>query len=426
LTDEGGPSGSRIASLDVIRGITVMGIFSVNVIAFAMIDPAYFNPSAYGGFHGADLALWLANYVLIDGKMRTLFSMLFGASMLLVIDRAEANGRSPARVHYARMLTLLGFGLAHFYFVWHGDILSLYALVGMVAFLFRRASATRLATLGMTMMLASSLMFAGVARQMQRSDVAAHRPDATARQIHRWNSSVGFLAVVPGKSAEQTRLAHLPAAARAEHMLDKRLADPFTGAMSFGLPTLGLMLLGMAGYRSGFLTGEWSRRRYRRIALATLASGGLVTLGLGLWVIASHFYVITIFFAFVTLGGPIQVAMAAGYAALIMLLLRPGGAITARLAAVGRAAFSNYLGTSLIAASLFYGPGGWFGQLSRAQAWLVVPLVWLAMLAWSKPWLDRFRYGPFEWAWRSLARGRVESIRKVEGVVQPPRDFAPL
>jgi uncharacterized membrane protein YeiB len=84
-----------------------------------------------------------------------------------------------------------------------------------------------------------------------------------------------------------------------------------------------------------------------------------------------------------------------------------------RLAAVGRAAFTNYLGTSLIAAFVFYGWGlGLYGRVSRAEAWLLVPIVWLVMLAWSKPWLDRFQYGPFEWLWRTLARGRVQPMRK--------------
>src|SRR3569623_2018668 len=114
----------RILPLDVIRGVAVMGIFSVNVIAFAMVESAYFNPSSYGGDSGANLALWAANMVLVDGKMRTLFSMLFGASTLLVIERAEAAGRSGWGTHFRRMIVLLGFGLAHYYFVWFGDILT--------------------------------------------------------------------------------------------------------------------------------------------------------------------------------------------------------------------------------------------------------------------------------------------------------------
>src|SRR5687767_11332813 len=116
---------SRIITLDVIRGIAVMGIFSVNVVAFALIFPAYMNPGAAGGHSGIDAATWFANFVIIDGKMRSLFSILFGASMLLVIERAVAAGRSGAAIHFRRMIVLALFGLAHFYLIWFGDILFL-------------------------------------------------------------------------------------------------------------------------------------------------------------------------------------------------------------------------------------------------------------------------------------------------------------
>src|SRR5437868_12407457 len=108
----------RIVTLDIIRGIAVMGIFSVNVVAFAMDEASYFNPSALGPVHGASLLVWAANMLLIDGKMRALFSMLFGASTLLVIDRAVAAGKSGWSVHWRRMAVLLLFGMIHFFFIW--------------------------------------------------------------------------------------------------------------------------------------------------------------------------------------------------------------------------------------------------------------------------------------------------------------------
>src|SRR5438309_1883202 len=127
----------RILTLDVLRGVAVMGIFSVNVIAFAMPEQAYFNPSAYGGATGASLATWALNFILIDGKMRGLFSLLFGASTLLVITRAEAAGLDPRRVHFTRMAWLLVFGLCHFFLLWYGDILTLYAVMGFLLWPFR-------------------------------------------------------------------------------------------------------------------------------------------------------------------------------------------------------------------------------------------------------------------------------------------------
>src|SRR5689334_17615121 len=118
--------GERIVTLDVMRGIAVMGIFSVNVIGMAMIQIAYFYPPAFGFEHLSDRILWLVNFILIDGKLRSLFSILFGASMLLVMEAAVRAGRSGWRTHYARMIVLLAIGFLHFFVLWWGDILTHY------------------------------------------------------------------------------------------------------------------------------------------------------------------------------------------------------------------------------------------------------------------------------------------------------------
>jgi uncharacterized protein len=109
--------------------------------------------------------------------------------------------------------------------------------------------------------------------------------------------------------------------------------------------------------------------------------------------------------------------MAFGYAALIILLSRSFGPLAQRIAAAGRCAFSNYLGTSLLAAFFFNGWGlGLYGSLSRWQAWSIVPVFWALMLLWPKPWLEHFNYGPFEWAWRSLARGKLQPMRRARAM----------
>src|SRR6218665_278676 len=115
----------RIVTLDIVRGVAVMGILAMNIVAFSMPEAAYVNPAAYGTESIADLGSWLFSFILIDGKMRGLFSFLFGASMLLVIDRAEARGANAAWAHYSRMLWLLIFGLIHYFFIWFGYILAL-------------------------------------------------------------------------------------------------------------------------------------------------------------------------------------------------------------------------------------------------------------------------------------------------------------
>jgi uncharacterized protein len=404
--------GARIASLDTIRGVAVMGIFSVNIIAFAMIEAAYFNPPAYGGHTGADLALWAANMLVIDGKMRTLFSMLFGASTLLVIERAEAAGLSGPKVHIRRMLVLLGFGLAHFYMIWFGDILVLYAVSGLVAFLFRKLPVERLIALGASFVLVGMLIFSGFMFSQYQADIAAHASGATQHAIKEWNEGLGSFYPSAAKIAEDKAL-HLGSWLNLVKDNLSHWKQIFPNTVFFMPDTIGLMLLGMAGYRSGFLTGEWDDASYHRVAKIAIPIGLAAGAAIVAYDILSGFYIIGVFSAFVIIATPFITAMAFGYAALIILASRRQGWLAQRIAAAGRCAFTNYLGTSLVATFIFYGWGlGLYGSLSRWQAWLLVPLVWLAMLAWSKPWLERFNYGPFEWAWRSLARGKLQPMRK--------------
>jgi uncharacterized protein len=390
-----------------------MGIFSVNVIAFAMIEQAYLNPAMDGGTQGFDLAVWFANNVIIDGKMRSLFSMLFGASMLLVIERAEASEFSPASVHYRRMLVLMLFGLAHFYLIWFGDILAHYALVGMIAFLWRGQSVGTLLAWSIGLFLFSALFFSSFVYQLVRLDEAAHQAGATAAQIRDWNGMVGWGAVTDARASLLEAIYRGGFETRLIFMLNEHWSDPLQQLMFIGPETLALMLLGMAGYKSGFLTGDWSDRRYRRIALLGLGIGAAISLVLTIIVWRSGWYLPWVFANFAVATILTHVPMALGYAALIILLSRAMGPLAQRLAAVGRCAFTNYLGTSLLVAPIFYGWGlGQFGHWSRAEAWLLVPLIWLLMLAWSKPWLERYRYGPFEWLWRSLARWELQPMRK--------------
>lgn len=412
-------SSNRIFSLDMIRGVAVMGIFSVNVIAFAMIEAAYFNPPAYGGWHGADLGLWAANMLIIDGKMRTLFSMLFGASTLLVIERAEAAGMSGPRVHIRRMLVLLGFGLAHFYLIWFGDILTLYAASGLIAFLFRKLPVERLIALGAAFLLVSMLLFSGFMFSQYQADMAAHAPGATQAAIKEWNDGLGAFFPSASELARDKALHLGPWLALVRDNL-AHWQEIFPMTLVFMPDTIGLMLLGMAGYKSGFLTGEWDDIGYARVARVAIPIGLAAGAAIVAYDILSHFYIVGVFSAFVILATPFITVMAFGYAAIIILLSRGQGWLARRIAAAGRCAFTNYLGTSLIATFVFYGWGlGLYGALSRWQAWLLVPIVWVIMLAWSKPWLERFNYGPLEWAWRSLARGKLQPMRRKRPEPQP-------
>ena len=404
----------RITTLDVTRGVAVMGIFSVNVVAMAMIKMAYFYPPAFGFDGMADKLMWLGNFLLIDGKMRSLFSMLFGASTLLVIERAVAAGRSPARTHYARMIVLMLFGLAHFALLWWGDILTHYAFVGMIAFLFwklRARTLTIIAVVGFLLYAGPSIGF-GIEGTRTYDAVAAGRatPEMIKRHAAMEQRFHPDAAAIAADRAEHQTIATRVAAVFEDG--PRGLIEPLDiGPLM--IETLSLMLLGMAGYKSGFLTGQWSDERYRRVAAWGLGIGLAVYGAMAAYTWAEGFRApehMGAYGGYSTLARPL---MASGYAAAIILAARRGGWLSQRLAAVGRTAFTNYLGCTIIGTIVFFGfGGGLYGEVSRAQAWLLVPPVWLVMLAWSKPWLERFHYGPFEWLWRSMARGRLQPMRK--------------
>ena len=138
----------RIQSIDVLRGFALLGILVMNVQSFAMIDSAYKIPTTYGDFQGVNYCVWLLSHLFADQKFMTIFSMLFGAGIVLMSRRREKTGLRPAAVHYRRMGVLLLFGLLHAYLLWYGDILVTYALCGMPAFLFRKVRPRRVILLG--------------------------------------------------------------------------------------------------------------------------------------------------------------------------------------------------------------------------------------------------------------------------------------
>ncbi|WP_420893868.1 DUF418 domain-containing protein, partial [Sphingomonas sanguinis] len=149
----------RLLTLDALRGVAVMAILLANLPGFALPGPAYSNPLAWGGARGADLVAWFLTEIFVNGRMRGLFSMLFGASTLLILTRADAAGRNGAALHLRRMAVLFLFGMAHLTFIWSGDILAHYALVGVIALAFvglgvRPLVLTAIAMAGLSMTMA--------------------------------------------------------------------------------------------------------------------------------------------------------------------------------------------------------------------------------------------------------------------------------
>jgi uncharacterized protein len=403
---------SRLIALDTIRGVAVMGILAMNIIGFATVAPAYFNPAVPGPASTADLAAHLAGLLFVDGKMRGLFSLLFGASLLLIADRAEAQGVDSTRRHFARMGWLFVLGLAHLYLIWWGDILHHYAIVGIVAFAFREATTRALLGTAMALLVVHTILMV----QTPLAVVAAQSgwPDAAtaARTLARLQRAFG--SPPADWIAQEIAVYRGSYGGIVAHRWQEHWATPLNG-LFLGAETLAYMLLGMAGLRSGLLAGTWSSRRCRRWAVAGLAPA-LPLYALLLWWVGSRgFDLLAVTLGLLVLAVPLRVVMVGAYACLIVLALRPRGWLTTRVAAVGRMAFSNYIASSIVCTTFFYGYGfGLYAQLPRVTLYLVVAALWLGMLAWSRPWLMRFAYGPLEWLWRSLALGQSQPFRKCE------------
>ena len=395
----------RYPSLDAIRGVAVLGILGMNIVSFGLPICAYADPTCSGGARGGDLVAWALAYAFLDGKMRLLFTLLFGASVALTTDHVAR----PIRTHYARMSVLLGFGLLHAVLFWYGDILVEYALVGAILFLARHWPVRALVFTAVLLVGLSALP--ALLGALQAETVRAAAGSSAAAGAH-WAAFLRDL--TPDDDAIAAEIAGYRggwSAAFATRLPQLRLLLidnlPYTL-----LETLGFASLGLALYRLDFPVGGWSRRGYAWVLGAGIVALALYVPLIGA-IVARGFD--PVFRTFADLGSlALRPVVALGYAAALILLVRARPARMTRLAAVGRLAFSNYLATTLIATTLFYGYGaGLFGRLSRAELALVMLAIQALILIWSPWWLARVRYGPFEWLWRSLARGRLQPWHQI-------------
>lgn len=385
-----------------------MGILFLNIIAFAMPEAAYISPRAYGLAGPADRFVYYATLILFDGKMRGLFSFLFGASLLLVVDRAEAGGRDPVAVHYRRMGWLFLLGLAHAALLWRGDILAHYALVGSVAYGFRHNAPRRLLVFGIAFAGVDALLLGSI--PLSYLATQADHGARAAQGLRAFDAAFG----VPAPAVIARELA-LFRGGYAGILADNvaQIPDSIGDIAIIGFETLAYMLFGMAALRSGMLHGRWSHARLRRWAIGGMGIGLLGYGGIAVWIASRDLDVLAIVAGPIALASPFRAIMIPGWAATILLLAGGSGPVARRFAAAGRMALSNYLATSIVMCFLFYGWGlGQFGHWSRAPLYLPVLALCVAILLWSPWWLTRYRYGPFEWLWRSLARWQWQPMRR--------------
>lgn len=398
------PTDERINSLDVLRGFAVLGILVMNIQTFAMPMATYLNPTVWGSLSGVDGVVWYLGHLLTDQKMMALFSMLFGAGIILFTERAAAQGKSAAAYHYRRNFWLLLFGAAHAYLLWYGDVLFLYAICAFALYPLRNWRPRRLIVLGVAFLLVSSAFYL-----LAAFSLPSMPEELLAEEIlPSWNPPAAQLAaeIAAYQGSWSQQMSHRLPSTLEMHSLVFLIWGFWRAA--------GMMLLGMALYKLGILSARADNRVYWRfLAAGVLVGIPIIMIGIQ-WNFANNWGVESMFFGSQFNYWSSVLVSLAWMAALVLLLkhnLMTG--FTQRLAAVGRMAFSNYIMHTLICGFIFYGHGlGQFGQIDRTGQIAIVIAIWILQLLISPIWLRHFRFGPLEWLWRSLTYWRVQPFAR--------------
>jgi uncharacterized protein len=347
-----------------------------------------------------DQAVWLLQFALVDGKFRGLFTLLFGAGMYLFYERSVARGEGRGRLA-RRLAVLLAFGLVHYFLIWRGDILTLYAVWGLVALSFIAWGERRQLRVGMVLAVVGSAVLPGLIGMMWLNPEPGLSPEARALK-----DAAGELKLYLHGSYPQI------VAETVTHKWVNLLQE--VGIVGL-VETLGLILLGMGLYRHGLFTGRYDAGKLWRRGWAAVAGGAVACLLVGLWPVVRGFPRMVTLFVFIGAGAlPHLVTLLGLVAVLAAWAPRASrGWLGRRLAATGRMAFSNYLGMSVLMMFVFHGWAlGLFGRFHRLELLGFVLAGWVLMLTWSPWWLQHFRYGPLEWLWRSLTYGRRFAFRR--------------
>ena len=384
----------RLASMDVLRGVAILGIFMMNIQSFSMIGPAYMNPTAYGDLTGWNYAVWLVSHLFFDQQFLEVFSLLFGAGIIMMTERSDAKGQPSKAMHYRRMVLFLLIGVLHAYLLWYHDILAAYALCGMLLFGFRRKSPRFLFLLGAAMLTVPIVVGAVTALLMKQlppeqlqNVLESFNPPAHLAQVEidayrgGWTGQMGTRA--------------------AEALFGQTFG--FLGEMLWRAG--GFILLGMAMMKLRLFGADRSVRTYLVIA----AIGMLIGVSLKLYGVHLNFLHDWDFRYWLPIGSKFSyvgsIALVLAWWAMIMLLckLRVAPPLLACLAAIGQLSLSCYLMQTLIGTTIFYGHGfGLYGKVDRVGQFLIVLAVWAVQLILAPLWLRWFRFGPVEWCWRAV------------------------
>ncbi len=416
----------RISSLDMVRGFALLGILLMNIVGFGL-HGAYDDPTIAGGGTGINLWTWIVMHVLAEGKMRCLFSMIFGAGIILLTSKAEEKGAGAdaADIFYRRNLWLLLFGALHAFLLWHGEILYPYALCALLLYPFRRMAAKRLLLIGFMMMaaMAGILVFKGydlrktietakLAEQIQKSGGKLSEQQEEAKKS--WEEIRKNVKPTPEeveKTNKKWRGGIVDVLKVRAEIVRQWHAMPYYHYMYLDL--FSMMFLGMAFFKMGIFSGAKPARFYAITAAAGYAIG-LPVNSFTAWVrVSSGFDLVTITYSGIAYDlGRLSIAMA--HVGVLMLLHKAGlfRWILRPLAAIGQMALSNYLFHSLVCSTIFCGYGfAMFGRMQRYQLYYVVAGIWIFQMIVSPIWLKHFQFGPAEWIWRSLTYWKRQQMR---------------
>ncbi len=394
----------RIESLDILRGFALLGILIMNIQSFSMPEAAYINPMAYGDMTGLNKWIWIFSHIFGDQKFMTIFSILFGAGVVLFSENAIAKRGKSAGLHYRRTFWLLVIGLVHAHFIWHGDILVVYALCALFVYLFRKMNPKKLLIIGLIFIAIHTLLYSFIGLSM------SYWPqEAIEETNHSW-----FPAVEDIQSEFDaftgTYMQQLVKRSSIALFLETSIF-----LMIFLWRAGGLMLVGMALFKWGILSAERSNKFYRNSFIISWLIGlpvviyGIVANYQHQWSLEYSMFLGSQF----NYWGSLLVSF--GFISLIMLMVKADGFrwIKDRLAAVGQMALTNYLMQSIICVFIFYGIGfGLIGQVERIWQIIIVFTIWILQILWSRPWLNHYLFGPVEWLWRSLTYFRVQPLKK--------------
>lgn len=425
-------SAERIRSIDTIRGVALLGILMMNIPGFG-INNDFWYPIVNGPHSGKDYYTFAAVFTLFESTMRGLFSMLFGAGMILfMMNKKELPGQpAVAEYYYRRLLWLVFFGLFNaFILLWEGDILFYYGLCGMLLFAFRNLPAKWLLIIGL-----ACVSFAMIKKQWnwdEFRDKRASYTEAIAAKKEKKQLTPEQQGAI--SSWEDIEKRQKPDTAETNKNL-RKMQSGYTTIFSYFIPLntgfeisymygdpwdmLCMMFIGMALFKWGFFTNK--------LKTSTYAMWMLIGYGIGLpvaWLIFDQYWMgfgdagayvdrwRSAHFVFLEFR---RIPLTIGHASLIMLIFRSGFVpwLMRALANVGQMAFTNYLMQSIICTFFFYGYGfGNYNKLAFHQLYYVVGVVWIFQLIFSSVWMRFFRFGPFEWVWRSLTYWKRQPMRK--------------